>query len=147
MSIKENLTSRMEQAMKAKSKNELTIIRMILSEIKNAEIKALRDLTEDEIIVVIDKVKVQTSESFEMYKNAGKVEQAEKHAEWLTIIADFLPKQLEEDEVRAIIAGVIFEKGLSGKKDIGKVMPVVMPILKGKFDSKKINPLVVQLLG
>lgn len=147
MSIKENLTSRMKTAMKNKSKNELTIIRMIQSDIKNAEIKALRDLSEDEITAVIDKVKVQTSESHEMYKNAGNVEQTEKHAEWLAVIADFLPKQLTEDEVRTIISGVIAEKGLSGKKDIGKVMPVIMPILKGKFDSKKINPLVVELLG
>lgn len=147
MSIKEKLTADMKSAMKAKEKNKLTLIRMVQSEIKNAEIKAQRDLSEDEIVAVIDKVKVQTAESHDMYLNAGNAEQTAKHAEWLEVIAEYLPKQLTEDEVRSIISAVIAEKGLSGKKDIGKVMPAIMPILKGKYDSKKINPLVVELLG
>jgi uncharacterized protein len=86
-------------------------------------------------------------ESIDLYKQAGRMDLAEREEKELEIISDFLPKQLSSAEVEAIIAGIISQVGALGPKDMGKVMGPVMKELKGKFDSKSVSEIVKSKLG
>ena len=146
--MKERLKDDLMVSMKAKDKDRSTLIRMIQAEIKNAEILNRRDLTEDETLAVVNKVKVQTKESLDMYEAAGtNPEATEKNRRWLDLVMGYLPSQLTAEEVRAIVQTIVDQNGLKGKQDMGKLMPLLMPQIKGKFDGREANKIVSEVLG
>lgn len=146
--MKERLKDDLMVSMKAKDKDRSTLIRMIQAEIKNAEILNRRDLTEDETLAVVNKVKVQTKESLDMYEAAGtNPEATEKNRRWLDLVMGYLPSQLTAEEVRAIVQTIVDQNGLKGKQDMGKLMSLLMPQIKGKFDGREANKIVSEVLG
>ena len=82
-----------------------------------------------------------------MQKQANKTEIISESEISIEMLSVYMPKQFTEDEAKAIITEVITENGFKGKGDMGKVMKAIMPKLKGKYDSRKVNPLVIQLLS
>ena len=147
MDLKARLNADMISAMKAKDKSRLSIIRMVRSDIKNLEIKDKKELGDEEVISVIQKVTKQTNESLEAFEKANT--NPEKIAElkyYLTVLENYLPKQLSEEEVKAIVEKVIAESGLTSKKDMGKVMGALMPFVKGRADGKLVNKIVSEIL-
>ncbi|SHI94374.1 hypothetical protein SAMN02745165_01201 [Malonomonas rubra DSM 5091] len=147
MSLKEQLTNDMKEAMKAKQTERLSTIRQLRSAIKNKEIDLGKELDDDAVIAVIGTLVKQRREAAQMYRDNDRLELAEKEEAELVVLQDYLPAQLGEDELREIVTAVIAETGASTMKDMGKVMPQVMAKTKGAADGKLVNQLVREQLS
>lgn len=147
MSLKEQLTTDMKEAMKAKQAERLGTIRQVRSAIKNKEIELGQELDDQAVIAVLSTQVKQRRESAQMYRDNERPELADKEEAELVILQGYLPAQLGETELRAIVAAVIAEVGATSARDMGKVMPVVMSRTKGAADGKLVNQLVRELLA
>lgn len=146
MSLKDTISEEIKAAMKAKDKVRLETVRsikkVILEQETNVRAKGQDTLTpEQEMDVLVQQAK-QRRDSIEQYRNAGREELAEQEAQELEIIESFLPKQLTDEELSAVLDDLIAETGASSPKDMGKVMGVAMKQLKGQADGKKVQELV-----
>ena len=146
MDLKERLTADSREALKAGEKLRLSALRMLLAEIKNAEIAKKGELTEDELLVIATRDAKKHRESIEEFAKGGRQDLVEKETFELSVIQQYLPEQMPDDEVQKIIAETIEEGGASSPADLGKVMGKLMPKVKGKADGKKINQLVREML-
>ncbi len=147
MSLLERLNEDMKVAMKNKDKHKLSVIRMIKSSLQNEAIKLGRDLKEDEELTVLSREVKQRKDSLREFESAGRSDLVEKIQTELTYVEKYLPEQLSEDELKTIIQEAIQQVGATSKADMGKVMGVVMPKVKGKADGSLVNKLVVQALA
>ena len=147
MDIVERLQADMKQAMKNKDKFRLSVIRMIRSEIQNLEISKSGSVSEDDVIEVLSREKKKRSESLEEYKQAGRDDIVEDLKSEISILEEYLPAQLSDDELKAIIQDAIHKVGATSPKDMGKVMQEVMPQVKGRADGKQVNRFVSELLN
>ena len=146
MSLKDQLTEAMKEAMKAKQVDRLSTIRQLRSAIKNKEIELGRELDDDAVISVIGTLVKQRREAAQMYRDNARPELADKEEAELAVLQEYLPAQLSEDEVRAVVAAVVAEVGATSLKDLGKVMPQVMARTKGAAEGKLVSRLVRELL-
>lgn len=148
MSIKDQLTADMKQAMKDREagKMRLAVIRMVRANIKNVEINDKRELNDDEVLAVLMKEVKMRQDSLEEFEKAGRDELVAQAKEEIEILKKYLPEALSDDELKAIVAEVIAEAGATTMKDMGKVMPAVMAKTKGRADGKRINAIVRDLL-
>lgn len=148
MSIKDQLTADMKQAMKGREagKLRLAVIRMVRANIKNVEINDKRELNDDEVLAVLMKEVKMRQDSLEEFEKAGRDELVAQAKEEIAILKKYLPEALSDDELKAIVAGVVAEVGATTMKDMGKVMPAVMAKTKGRADGKRINAIVRDLL-
>lgn len=148
MSIKEQLTNDMKEAMKAREagKLRLSVIRMVRSNIKNTEINEKRELSDDDVLAVLMKEVKMRQDSLEEFKKADRQELVAQAEEEIKILQAYLPAALSDDELKAIVAEVIAAVGATCAKDMGKVMPQVMAKAKGRADGKRINMMVRELL-
>jgi uncharacterized protein YqeY len=139
----------MKAAMKEKEagKERLSVIRMTRAAIKNAEIERRKELSDDEIIQVLAKEVKQRKDSIPEYQKANREDIVAKLEKEIEILQEYLPQQLTEVELRAIITEIIAQTGAAGINDIGKVMGAVMPKVTGRSDGKLVNQLVRQLLA
>ena len=147
MSLKKKIMEDMKEAMKAKDMLKVSVLRLLNSEIKNKEIDKKGELSDDEILAVIQKAVKQRKESIEQYEKAGRSDLAEKEKKELEILESYLPKPLSEEELNALIDEVIKEVGATSVKDMGKVMQAIMPKVRGRADGKLVNQLVRSKLG
>ncbi len=147
MSLKDQLTSDMKEAMKARQTERLSTIRQLRSAIKNKEIEIGKELDDDAVISVIGTLVKQRREAAQMYRDNDRLELAEKEEAELVVLQDYLPTQLGETELREIVRAVIAETGAATIKDLGKVMPQVMAQTKGAADGKLVNQLVREHLS
>ena len=149
MSLQEKLMVKIKEAMKSKDKVALESLRAVKSEILLAQTKSAagEGLTKDEEIKLLQKLVKQRKDSATLYKEQGRDDLAEPELEQVEIIAQFLPEQMSEDELKKIVAGIIETVGASSMKDMGKVMGMASKQLAGKADGKAISLAVKQLLG
>jgi uncharacterized protein len=147
MSLLERLNQDMKQAMRNKEKEKLSLIRMIKSSLQNEAIKQGKELSEEEELTVLSREVKQRKDSLHEFENAGRADLVEKIKTELTYVMDYLPKQLSEDEIKAIVKEAIQEVGASSKADMGKVMAAVMPKVKGKADGSLVNKIVLSELA
>jgi len=146
MDLKERLTEDMKSAMKARDKRRLSAIRMLLAQIKNAEIAKKGDLSDEEILAVVSSDVRKRRESIEEYGKGGREDLVEKETVELAVVEEYMPQQISADELRRIVADTIAESGASSPADLGKVMGMLMPKVKGKADGKQVNQLVREML-
>lgn len=146
MSLGEKLTGDLKDALKSGDKDRVSILRMVKSSIKNLEIEKRVPLNDDEISAILRTFVKRAKEAIDQFSSAGRTELAEKETRELSIIQDYLPKELDEEEVRAIIKNAIDESGAEGVRDMGKVMKAVMVKSKGQVDGKRANQLVKEML-
>lgn len=150
MSLRETVAEQMKVAMKSgapDSKLRVSTLRMLMAELKNAEIAKRGELAaDDELAVVAREVKRRT-EAVDEYAKAGRDDLAGKEETEASILKEFLPEQLSEAEVESIVDEAIAETGAATPKDMGRVMGAVMPKLKGRADGKLVNALVARKLG
>ena len=148
MTLKLKLKDSMKEAMKAKNKEELTSIRLVLSTIQKKEIDKNdgTELTDEEVMQVIQTEIKQTQESLLYAKQSNKVEMITNLENRIQFLTLYLPKQLSEDEVKTIIKQIIESNGFSGKQDMGKVMGLALAELKGKAEGGLISNVVKELL-
>ena len=136
----------MKTAMKAKEKETLQVIRMLKASLQNEQIKVGRDLTEDEELTVLSREMKQRRDSLTEFEKAGREDLAEKVKGEITIVEQYLPAQLTDEEIRQIVAAAIEKTGATSPKEFGKVMGLVMPQVKGKADGNQVNAVVKELL-
>lgn len=148
MSIKDQLTADMKQAMKDREagKLRLSVIRMVRANIKNVEINDKKELTDDEVLAVLMKEVKMRQDSAEEFQKAGRDELVAQAKEEIAILKKYLPEALGDDELKAIVAEVIAAVGATSPKDMGKVMSAVIAKTKGRADGKRINVMVRELL-
>jgi uncharacterized protein YqeY len=146
MSLKQDLQDRLKEAMRNKEALKRTLLRTLLSEIKNVEIDLKKELNDEEIISVFSKQAQQRKDSIEAFERAARFDLVEKETLELTIIETYLPEQMDTVEIMTIIDSVILEVNAQNPSDIGKVMSVLMPKIKNRADGKTVNLLVLSKL-
>jgi uncharacterized protein len=147
LSLLERLNSDIKQAMKNKEKDKLSVIRMVKSSIQNEAIKTGNELSEDEELTVLSREVKQRKDSLHEFDKAGRQDLVEKIRTELQYVELYMPKQLSEEEVSEIVKQAISETGASSKAEMGKVMAVIMPKVKGKAEGSLVNKLVQQHLS
>lgn len=151
MSLKDIISEDIKAAMKAKDKLRLETVRSIKKVLLEKEV-SLRpsgqdNLTEAQEIELLAQQAKQRRDSIEQYHQAGRDDLAQQEAQELAIIEEYLPEQLSDEEVNAIIEEIITQTGAKSAKDMGKVMGQAMQRLKGKAEGKKIQALVKEKLN
>jgi len=146
VSLLSKLNDDMKTAMKAKEKETLQVIRMLKASLQNEQIKVGRDLTEDEELTVLSREMKQRRDSLTEFEKAGREDLTEKVKGEITIVEQYLPAQLTDEEIRQIVVDAIEKTGASSPKEFGKVMGLVMPQVKGKADGNQVNAVVKELL-
>jgi uncharacterized protein YqeY len=144
--LTEKIRADMTAAMKAQEKDRLSTIRMLQSAIKNEQISAGHELSDEEAMAVIRKAVKQRQDSIEQYSNAGRTELADKERAEMDLLKAYLPAELSEEELEAGMREIIASTGAQSKKDFGKVMKEATAKYRGRADGKKIQELVSRLL-
>ena len=148
MSLKDQVTEDMKTAMRAKDTARLGTVRLLLSAMKQKEVDERVELTDADILAIIDKMVKQRRESIAQFEKASRNDLADGEKAEIVVLSAYLPQQLSEAEVAAAIAAAISETGAAGARDMGKVMALLKPRLAGKTDMGKVSGLVkAKLLG
>ncbi|HID00499.1 MAG TPA: GatB/YqeY domain-containing protein [Piscirickettsiaceae bacterium] len=137
--LKARLTEEMKACMKAGDKKRLSVIRSMLAAIKQVEVDRQKQLTDEEIIAVLDKQVKQRRDSIAQYTSAGRDELAAQERYEMEVIQAFLPQPLSESEIAELIDAAIAEVGASGMQDMGKVMGVLKPKMQGRADMAEVS--------
>ncbi|BCL52798.1 glutamyl-tRNA amidotransferase [Francisella tularensis subsp. holarctica FSC022] len=140
--IFDQLTLDMKESMKNKDKNRLTTIRMAISAIKQKQIDEKIQITDEVVIAVITKMIKQRQDSFDQYIKANRAELAEDEKREIEILTQYMPKQLNDEEVVAIVQKAIESVGATSMKEMGKIMASVKKELAGRTDMSKVSAIV-----
>ena len=148
MSLKEQLTEDMKTAMKAKEagKQRLGVIRLVRGAVRQLEIDGKKELDDAGVLAVLSKEVKQRRDSIEEFRKGGREDLVKRNEEEIAILMEYLPQQLSEDEVRSLVKEAVTASGASSPKDMGKVMKLLMPKVKGRADGKLVNDLVRGML-
>ncbi len=147
MSLSDTINTQLVDAMKAGDQFKLDVLRMAKSALMNATIaKPDHQLSHEEEISTLQKEVKKRRESATMYKDGGRAELAEKEEKEATLLEQFLPAQMGDEEIEAAVKNAIASTGATSKQDMSKVMGAVMPALKGKADGGRISAIVQRLL-
>lgn len=138
-SLKNRLTEEMKTAMRNKDKERLGTVRMILAAIKQVEVDERVEVSDERVLVILDKMAKQRRDAATQYRDAGRNDLAEQEESELKIIQDFLPKALTDDELQVLIRDAIAETGAAGPNDMGKVMGVLKPQVQGRADMGQVS--------
>lgn len=149
MSLKEKLTDDMKQAMRDKEggKLRLSVIRMVRANIKNVEIDRKQELSDDEVLDVLAKEVKMRRDAVEEFNKGNRPDLVESLEQEIVILMNYLPEQLGEAEVRTLVESAVAETQAVSPKEMGKVMAVLMPKLKGRADGKLVNTIVREMLN
>ena len=147
MSLKEQLDADLRDAMRQAEHTRRDTLRLALSALRNAQIAAGRELTDDDTLAVLAKEAKQRRESIEEFRKANRSDLADKEEAELAVLSSYLPQAVSRDEIVEAARRAVQETGASGPKDIGKVMPVLMQQLRGRAEGREINEVVRELLG
>jgi uncharacterized protein len=147
MQLRERLQSDMKEAMKSRDALRLSVIRMVLSSVKNREIELRHELGDAEITETISTLCKQRRESIRLFKEAGRQELVDKEEAELALMMSFLPQQLTRDEIIALVDKAIAETSASSGKDMGKVMKALVPTVSGRADGKLVSEIVKEKLA
>lgn len=145
--IKQQLQADMKTAMKAGEKAKLQTIRSINAAIKQREVDERIELQDNDVLAILEKLAKQRKDSLTQFEDAGREDLAVVEREELAIIQTYLPQQLEQSEVEAIIRETVAEVGATEMKDMGQVMAVLKPKLAGRADMGKVSGLVKQAIS
>ncbi|PRR71093.1 GatB/YqeY domain-containing protein [Neomoorella humiferrea] len=144
--MKTRLQQDMKDALKNHDKIRLQTIRMVLAAIKNAEIEKMHPLSDEEMAAVIQREIKIRREALEQFAQGGREDLVHQTEAELKVLEEYLPKQLDDDELKQIIIATIAEVGAQSGKEIGKVMAALMPKIRGRADGKRANAMVRELL-
>ncbi len=142
MPLKDTITADMKDAMRAGEKSRLLTIRLILAAIKQQEVDTRSDVSDEDVLSIMDKMVKQRRDSIQQFTDAGRDELAANEQDEIEIIQNYLPEQLDEVEIKQLIAEAITQTGAEGMKDMGKVMGLLKPKLQGRADMGAVSGLV-----
>ena len=148
MDLKEKINQDLKDAMKSGDKIRLTVVRSIRALILEFEKSGLgKELNAEEEIKMLSTAAKKRKDSIEQFRNAGRNDLADTEEAELKILMDYLPKQMNEDEIKNEVSRLASEIGAKSKEDFPKLMPLVMKELKGKADGKLVKSIVENFLG
>jgi uncharacterized protein YqeY len=148
MTLNEQINTDLKAAMKSGEKTKLETLRLLRAHmIELSKRGEGKEITPDEELSVLMAAMKKRKEAIEIYEKAGRTELAEQERAELAVISSYLPKQMSAEEAGEIILRIVAQTGASGAKDFGKVMPLAMKELKGKFDGKLVQEIVKAKLG
>ena len=142
MSLKQRITEDMKIAMRAKDTARLGAIRLLLAAMKQREVDERIELSDADVIAIIEKMNKQRRDSISQYEAAGRQDLADIEKFEMSVLADYMPQQLGEDEIASAVAEAIAATGAVGPQDMGKVMGVLKPKLAGRADMGKVSALI-----
>ena len=142
MNLKSQITEQMKDAMRAKDTARLGAIRLLLAAIKQREVDERIELTDADIISVIEKMLKQRRDSITAFEGAGRTDLADIEKYEVSVLQTYMPKQMTDAEIDAIISQVIADSGAQGAKDMGKVVGLVKPLVAGMADMGKVSGLI-----
>ncbi|ANP86553.1 GatB/YqeY domain-containing protein [Rhizobium leguminosarum] len=149
--LRDQLATQLKEAMKAKNAERLSTVRLIQAAVKDRDIAnrgiGKEQASDDEILQILAKMVKQRDESAKIYEENSRPELAAKERAEITVIQDFMPKQLSDSEVRANVSAIITETGAAGAKDMGKVMAALKERYAGQMDFAKASATVKELLN
>jgi uncharacterized protein YqeY len=138
-SLKDQITTDMKEAMRAKDKERLGTVRLILAAIKQREVDERIELDDAQVLAVLDKMVKQRRDSIKQYTDAGRDELAAKEESEIAVIQAYLPAALSDEEIEALIEEAIASTGAAGMQDMGKVMGQLKPKLQGRADMGQVS--------
>jgi len=147
MSLKERITDDMKAAMRAGEKDRLATVRLILAAIKQREVDERVTLDDAQVLAVLEKMAKQRKESISQFESGGRSDLVAKEAAELAVIQSYLPEQMSDAELDALIAEAIATTGATSVKDMGKVMGIVKSKAAGRADMAAVGARVKQKLG
>ncbi|MEZ0288204.1 MAG: GatB/YqeY domain-containing protein [Methylophilus sp.] len=147
MSLKAQITEDMKTAMRAKDTAKLGVIRLLLAAIKQREVDERIELDDAAVITAIEKMLKQRRDSIAAFESAERHDLADQEKFEVTVLQEYLPAQMSEEEIKAIIAKVVADTGAAGAKDMGKVVGAVKALVAGKADMAKVSGLIKAALG
>ena len=145
--LKAQINEAMKAAMRAKEKERLGTIRLVLAEIKKVEVDERIDPDDVRVTSILDKMVKQRRDSIKQFIDAGRDELAAKEQTEIEVIQEFLPQPLSEEEIASLIEEAIASTGATSMQDMGKVMGLLKPQMAGKADMGKVSRLIKQRLG
>ena len=145
--LKQLITNDMKLALKAQDKSALKAIRMILGAIKQKEIDERIDLNDNQVMVVIQKMVKQRKDSISQFSDAGRTDLVEVEEAELSIINNYMPKQLSEEEIEVAVVKAITDSGADSMKDMGKLMGILKGQLDGKADMGRVSQVIKSKLS
>jgi len=145
--LKQLITDDMKLALKAQDKSALKAIRMILGAIKQKEIDERIELNDGQVMAVIQKMVKQRKDSISQFSEAGRTDLVEVEEEELSIINNYMPKQLSESEIEAAVIKAISDTGANSMKDMGKLMGILKGQLDGQADMGQVSQLIKSKLS
>lgn len=140
--IQQAINEAVKDAMRAKAKERLGVLRLITAEFKRIEVDERIELDDARVLAVLDKMVKQRRDSAKQYSDNGRPELAEQEQFEIGVIQEFLPQQLSEAEIRTLVQQTATELGVSGMADMGKLMGAVKPKVQGRADMGLVSQLV-----
>jgi uncharacterized protein YqeY len=137
--LREQLTADMKDAMRAKDKERLGTVRLILAAIKQREVDERIELDDTQVLVVLDKMVKQRRDSIKQYRDAGREELAAVEESEIAVIQAYLPAALSDEEIDTLIDEAVAASGAAGMQDMGKVMGQLKPKLQGRADMGQVS--------
>ncbi len=147
MSLKDQLMTDMQNAMRSGDELKKSTIRMLRAAIKNAEIARMGELDDSGVQDVLRKEVKQRRESVEEYERAHRMDLADKERAEAALIEVYLPAQMSEEAIEAEVRAIVAELGATGPKELNKVMPAAMARLKGRAEGRLVNKAVTKVLA
>lgn len=147
MKLIEQIQKDLKKSMKARDGNRISVLRLLLSSIKNREIEKKDALDDEEVLAEITSSAKRRRESIEAFTEGGRTDLVKKEEAELAILQEYLPAQLSSDEIRGVVLEVVEAVGAMTASDLGKVMKELMPRLRGKADGKRVNEIVLEVLS
>jgi len=147
MSLKEQLTEDMKNAMRAKDTGRLAAVRLIISEVKRKELDEQTQLDDTQVLAVIEKMIKQRKDSITQFEAGGRADLADIEKAEMAILSAYMPAGLSDEEIAAEVAAAVAATGAAGPQDMGKLMGVLKPKLAGRADMTVVSGLVKKALA
>lgn len=147
MTLKERVQEDMKSAMRAKDAARLSVIRLLLAALKQKEVDERVELTDADVLGILEKMLKQRRESIAQFEKAARQDLVDQENFEIVVLGGYLPQQMGEAEVVQAVAAAVGEAGAGGLKDMGKVMALLKPRLAGRADMGKVSALVKARLG
>jgi uncharacterized protein YqeY len=142
MPLRDRIADEMRAAMKAREQTRVSTLRMLMAGMKNTQVEKGHELDDEEVLEVIAREAKRRRESIDAFEKGGRSELVEKEAAELAVLESYLPERLSDDELGALVDEAIAESGASSPKEMGNVMKVLMPKLKGRADGAVVSAAV-----
>lgn len=145
--LKASIAAAMKDAMRARAKERLSAIRLMMAEFKRIEVDERIELDDARVLAVLDKMLKQRRDSINQYQAAGREDLADIEIAEIAVIEEFLPEALTDDEIAGMVKAAIAESGAESVRDMGKVMAILKPELQGRADVGSVSQIVKKTLS